>query len=268
MPATDTIVGLADTQAANPAPVKGADQCDCGCPRHHARPRTTFTEPSCDCQISCASQPPTLLIQQPRRAVFLNPQTGSAQCVPRRPDGSWAWPDTGPFEPSTDEDADTADLIERVLQQVNAALRDEPDITGLALAGFDDDGHDDRLQTLRWLPISRGDEVVVRGEPLTALRTLVLHDLPHLRHRLIRLTMQQVLAEADLRLCQHQQRRLRAQRDHWARLVARMAGLVAELDAVADPADLARVTAQFRTVLAQTADPPSSCGHDGEGGPR
>ncbi|GIH02912.1 hypothetical protein Rhe02_09790 [Rhizocola hellebori] len=46
--------------------------CNCGCLVHAGKPRLFFTDPGCDCIISCASQPLTVHAPQTGGALFLD----------------------------------------------------------------------------------------------------------------------------------------------------------------------------------------------------
>jgi hypothetical protein len=64
--------------------------CNCGCPVHHHRPRKFFSDPGCQCVISCASQPLTVHSPQTGGALFLDRQH-RVWHVPGLEPGRWDW---------------------------------------------------------------------------------------------------------------------------------------------------------------------------------
>ncbi|WP_117214747.1 hypothetical protein [Allorhizocola rhizosphaerae] len=91
--------------------------CDCRCPTHHGRHRFTYNDSGCQCRITCATQPTTLLA--PRGALFLN-YHGDLWTVPILAPDRFDWRHAAPV--TTDRDpADSA--IARLLRTATAELR-------------------------------------------------------------------------------------------------------------------------------------------------
>jgi hypothetical protein len=95
--------------------------CDCRCPLHHGYQRTTDTDDSCACAITCATQPMTLLAEQWHCALFLD-HAADLWFVNRLPGGQWDWSTAGHIDERHDlHNASVA--VQRRLRQIEGHPR-------------------------------------------------------------------------------------------------------------------------------------------------
>lgn len=96
--------------------------CDCRCPLHHGFERTTYSDDSCACAITCATQPLTLLADQWGCALFLD-QDGDLWHVTQLVGGQWEWGGAGEFD-SRGDHYQTSLFIEEQLHLISHALNE------------------------------------------------------------------------------------------------------------------------------------------------
>ena len=104
----------------HPPPSPFERTCHCRCPTHTGRHCFTYNDHGCHCRITCASQPPTLLIAH--AAVFLN-YHGDLWTVPALAPDRIDWRHAAPVNANTNP---TAHAIEQLLNTAAIELRQHP----------------------------------------------------------------------------------------------------------------------------------------------
>lgn len=102
-----------------------AVSCDCGCPIHHGKPRTTWNDRQCRCVLVCATQPTTVVARECDCVLFLDPDNHhtvfSAHLLPMcRIDWSSCAPVAGGGVVGADEVLHV--LLVAIIDYLNAAL--------------------------------------------------------------------------------------------------------------------------------------------------
>jgi hypothetical protein len=95
--------------------------CDCPCAIHHGHPRPAYCSDSCGCELTCSTQPVTLLVQEWHCALFLHPDTGHLWFVMVGEDGSWDWESANEIDGRADI-FDISKNIERSLRRIESVI--------------------------------------------------------------------------------------------------------------------------------------------------